>query len=153
MATQNNNSFFDSEEEASRVLQAEGRKLTKIAIKVWRQYLGSYTPKKYIRTNKSMFSIKLKKVKKIDADTLGIEVTFENDLVYHDSIFGKGHKQGHAVMLISSGWRVKKGRHKDIENFGYKEGFDYLGKVKQAYEAVRDKRISFEIQWSGKSLR
>ena len=93
---------FDSEAEAKRVLESEGRRLESIARKVWNEYLGSYTPKMYVRSGKTEKSIKLGKVFSIDADTLGIELTFVNDLVYHDSVIGKSHPKGHSIMLISS---------------------------------------------------
>lgn len=144
---------FDSEKEAIKALEAEGRRLKYIAIKIWRQYLSSYQPKQYVRTRKSQKSIKLGKVKRLDGDTFGIELTFQNDLTYHDSVFGKSQPRGHAIMLISTGWKVKKGKHKDIYRFGYYEGFDYLGKVEQAFNSGKHKGISLEIQWSGKALQ
>lgn len=144
---------FDSEKEAIRVLEAEGRRLKYIAIKVWRQYLASYQPKQYVRTRKSQKSIKLGKVKRLDGDTFGIELTFQNDLTYHNSVIGKDQPQGHSIMLISTGWKVKRGKHKDVYRFGYYEGFDYINKVKEAFEATKHKGISLEVQWSGKALK
>lgn len=149
---------FDSEEEAIKALQAEGRKLKYIAIKVWRKYLSSYKPKAYIRTRKSQNAIKLGRVKQISEDSFGIEVTFLDDLAYHDSILNtkkKQHEQGHSIMLISEGWTStnlerKIGRR---ERFTHYEGFDYIGKVKEEYEKVKHKGIELEIQWSGKFTR
>lgn len=141
---------FDSEEEAKRVLKREAKKLEACAKKVWRQYLESYQPKKYVRKGKAEKSIKVGNVKKLDDNNLYIEVTFQDDLVYHDSVISKSQPKGHAIMLISSGWRVKKGKHKNIHRFGYYEGFNYIEKVKEAYNAVKDNRISLEVEWSGK---
>ena len=153
-----NNIVFDSDEEAIRVLSAEGRKLEDCCKKVWRQYLASYKPKTYAvhltgvkgrRTNNSLNSIKLGKVKKISDDEYGIEVTFRNDLAYHNSVIGSSQPKGHAIMLIIFGWKVKKGKHRNIEHFGYRQGYDYLGKVEKMYNKIKDKRISLEIQWLG----
>lgn len=140
---------FDTETEARIALEKEARKLKYIALKVWRKYLSSYTPKVYVRTRKSQSSIQIGKIKKLNENELGIEIQFINDLVYHDSVIGSSQPKGHAVMLISTGWKVKKGKHKDIYRFGYYEGFDYLGKVQQEYNAIKDKRIELEIKWSG----
>lgn len=149
---------FDSEAEAIRVLKAEGKKLEACAKKVWQQYLASYKPQMYAihltgvagkRTGNSLKSIKVGQVKKIGNDEYGIEVTFQNDLAYHESVFGKSQPQGHAIMLISFGWRVKKGKHRNIEHFGYRQGYDYLEKVQKMYNNIKDKRISLEIQWLG----
>lgn len=150
---------FTSQEEAIKVLEQEGRKLKYCALKVWRQYLSSYKPKQYAvhrtgirgkRTGDSLHSIKLGKVKKISDDEYGIEVTFRNDLAYHDSVIADNQPQGHAIMLISFGWRVKNGWHKKIEHFGYRQGYNYLGKVQKMYNSKKDKRITLEIQWLGK---
>lgn len=144
-----NITVFDSELEAKLVLESESRKLKYIALKVWRKYLSSYQPKMYVRTRRSQSSIQIGKIKKLNENELGIEIQFLNDLVYHDSVFGSSQPKGHAVMLISTGWKVKKGKHKGIYRFGYYEGFDYLGKVQQEYNAIKDKRIELEIKWSG----
>lgn len=144
---------FDTEMQARIALEAEARKLKYIALKVWRKYLSSYQPKVYVRTRKSQSAIQVGKVKKLNENELGIEITFVNDLVYHNSVFGSSQPKGHSIMLISAGWKVKKGKHKDIYRFGYYEGFDYLGKVQQEYNAIKDKRINLEIQWSGKYLQ
>ncbi|UUV46438.1 neck protein [Bacillus phage vB_BanS-Thrax3] len=147
--------YFESEAEAIKVLTAEGRKLKAIALKVWRRYLGSYQPKQYVRTRKSQSGIRLKPVRKVGANTYSIELTFENDLMYHDSVLGKGQPKGHAIMLISSGWHSRKleNRIGVVPNFTYKGGFDYLGQVQSAYNAVRNKKVLLEIQWSGQALK
>jgi len=153
MAKKNNILFFDSEEEAVRALEREGKKLEKIARKIWRMYESSYTPKHYvngtgIRTGKSMESVRLGRVKKHADDTLSIELTFRDGLAYHNSVF-KGGKKGHSIMLISEGWKVKKGKHKDVYRFGYYEGFNYIEKVKSAYEASKNSKVELEVQWAG----
>jgi hypothetical protein len=102
---------FESEEDAIKALQAEGRRLKYIAVKLWRLYLSEYKPTMYVRSRDSQKAIKLGKVKRLDGDSFGIELTFEDDLAYHDSIFNsskKTHPQGHSFMLISEGWTSKK---------------------------------------------
>lgn len=146
--------FFDTDEEAKRALIKEGKRLEKIAKKVWRQYEASYKPHKYVRKGKSFDSITLKtRVFRVDENTWGIEVTFKNRLAYHDSVIGEKHGKGHAIMLISSGWRVKKGRHKDVPRFGYYEGFDYIGKVVEEFNKGKHKGVELEVQWSGKYIK
>ena len=149
---------FDSEEEAVKALEKEGKRLEDIARKVWQLYLSSYQPKNYFdgsgeRTQKSFDSIKLGKVKKHANDMLSIEVTFVNRLAYHNSVMKKGGKKGHSIMLISEGWKVKKGRHKEIYRFGYYEGFDYISKVKEMYEASRNSKVYLEVEWLGSEFK
>jgi phosphoglucomutase len=145
---------FASEQDAIRALESEGKRLLRIARQVWRAYLTSYQPKSYVRTNNSDKAIKLGKVKKLDDDTLGIELTWQDDLTYHDSVVSStGKPKGHSIMLISEGWKVKKGKHKDVYRFGYYEGFDYLAKVEQAFNSGKHAGISFEIQWAGQKFK
>lgn len=143
---------FDSELKAKLALESEGKRLKEIAVKQWRKYLNSYSPKMYVRTGKSERSIKLGNVVKLDENTLGIELTFVNDLAYHDSIFGG--KKGHAIMLISAGWHSKKAEQNmgrgGIYRLTYYEGSGYLYQVYKEFYASRKKGIDIEIQWSGK---
>jgi hypothetical protein len=144
---------FESELEARRVLEEEGRRLLDIAKTIWRQYLASYQPKQYVRSGNSEKALKLGGVKKLDDDTLGIELTWEDDLAYHNSVITKGTPQGHSIMLISEGWKVRKGKHKDVYRFGYYEGFNYLARVEEAFNLSKHAGISLEIQWAGQKFR
>ncbi|MFQ3543656.1 hypothetical protein Q7A53_06190 [Halobacillus rhizosphaerae] len=152
--TENNSLFaFDSEQEAKRVLMAEGRRLKYIALKIWRRYLSSYKPEAYIRTRKSQNAIKLGHVKKVGSDTLGIELTFDDNLLYHDSVISKSEPKGHSIMLISEGWKVKRGRAKDVYRFGYFEGINYIERVKEAFESGKHKGITLVVNWQGEEFR
>ena len=147
---------FDSEMEARRVLEEEGRKLKYIAVKQWRLYLSSYTPKRYVRKRKSQRAIKLGRVIKLDNNTFGIELTFENDLVYHDSVMVKGGNKGHSIMLISDGWHSKKAEQKlgrRIDNFTYFEGTGYLYKVYKEYMGVKHKGIIVDTNWNANKVQ
>jgi hypothetical protein len=151
-----NNQYFDSEQEAIKILKQEVKKLNTIAKNVWRSYLDSYSPQEYNykRTGNSLSSIRIGELIKINGETLGIAVTFDDDLAFHKSYINKktGRPKGHAIMLISQGWRVKKGWHRKIYRFGYYEGFDYLGKVMDAYNAIKHPYIDLEIQWQGHKI-
>jgi hypothetical protein len=149
-----NNKYFDSEEEAIKILKQEAKKLNSIAKNVWRSYLASYKPVEYKRTGNSLKSIRIGEFVKVNEETLGITVTFDDDLAFHNSYINKktGKPQGHAIMLISQGWKVKRGWHKNIYRFGYYEGFDFLGKVADEYNAVKHPYIELEIQWHGKKI-
>jgi len=143
-----NNLYFDSEEEARKILKQEGKTLEKIAIKIWRQYLASYKPKKYVRTGNSEKAIKLNEIKVIGTDELGIELTWENDLAWHPSVVPTSSEKGHAIILISNGWHSKKLEkiyRKSVYRHTYYEGYGYIQKVIQAYEAIKDKRITLEL--------
>lgn len=138
--------FFDDDLTAKRILEKEAHKLKRIAQREWLRVLGEYKQKPYIaRTAKSFKSIKKTEVRKVGFGWK-IDVTFENSLAYHDSVVG-GEK-GHAIWLNHAGWRVKRGWHKDIRGFGYKDGSGYLFRVLKEYQAVKDPRVSLEITWN-----
>lgn len=147
-----------SEQQARILLQREGERLEKIAKKLWQRYIAGYSPKMYVRTGDAEKAIKLGRVKKVGASHLGIELTWENDLVYHDSIFDKQEgtkgkwKQGHAVMLISDGWQSRKleQRFGKIHRFTYFEGTGYLYRVYKEYMASAPAGVTLDIQWSGR---
>ena len=145
-----------SEEEAKRLLRAEGQRLKEIAIKKWRQYLASYTPKMYVRTGNSEKAIKLGDVKRISPTEWGIELTWENSLAYHDSVLPNSNKKGHAVMLISSGWHAKKLEKiygKRVYRHTYFEGTGYLYQVYKEYMKSAPKTVTLDVQWSGKAVK
>lgn len=165
MAKNNNKSIINDlqaieNREAIRLLEAEGRRLKYIAIKLWRKTMDEYSPKKYAvhltgvegkRTRNSQRAIKLGKVKALPDGTYGIELTWENELVYHDSVV-KGGQKGHAVMLISDGWHSRKleKRMGRIERFTYFEGTGYLYRVYKEYMKGKPNSIILDTQWSGK---
>lgn len=150
-----------TEQQAIKLLEQEGRRLKYIAMRVWRQYLDSYQPKKYVRTGKTLRGIKLGKVERLDANHFGIRLEFENDLMYHDSVINKYEQpQGHSLMLISDGWNRQKKRTKLVERIGrqvymftYFEGADIIGKIEREYNKYKPLGITLEINWSGRYIR
>lgn len=146
------------EQQAIATLQKEGRRLQYIALKVWRKYLSSYKPKEYIRTRNTQRGIKLGRVQRVNAFEYGIRLTFENDLMYHDSIFNEGsskYPQGHSLMLISDGWHSEKLERRigKVERLTYFEGIDYIGQVKKSYEAGAPVGVRLDVEWSGNYLK
>lgn len=147
----NNPIGFNTEIEAKLALQREGKRLKMIADKLWRQYLDTHQGRPYRRTNKAdEKAIKLGRVKRLDAFTWGIELSFVDELSYHDSIVSKDKKpKGHAFMLISEGWQVQKGSHKGVKDFGYFTGINYIGRVIQEYNDSAPKGITLKANWAG----
>ena len=145
-----------SEEQAIKILEMEGRRLKYIALKVWRKYLSSYQPKEYVRTRNTQRGIKLGRVRRIDSNHFGIDLMYENDLMYHDSIFGADQPKGHSLMLISDGWHSKKlerryGRR--IYMLTYFEGADIIGQIEREYNKYKPLGVTLETKWSGRYTR
>lgn len=139
---------FDTDAEAKLALREESKQLKAIALRLWDEYIGDYTPAVYVRTKKSRKGIKLGRLKRLDAFTWGIELIFRDELMYHDSYISPSEKKGHSIMLISEGWQVKKGKHKNIKNFGYHEGTDYISKVAKEFENQARQGITIEVNWA-----
>lgn len=138
-----------SAEETIRLLQKEGRRLERIARKAWQTYYASYSPKEYRRTYNANKALKLGRVKQISPFEYGIELTWENDLAYHPSVVGKSQPKGHAVTLISGGWRASKLKAKigrDVYRFTYFEGTGYLEKVMSMWKSTAPTGIQIELQ-------
>ncbi|UUV46971.1 neck protein [Bacillus phage vB_BanS-Thrax5] len=160
-----NGLYFNTDAEAIRVLTAEGKKLERIAKQVWRSYLGSYSPKQYVRTGRSLQAIKLKGIKVLGKGLYSIELTWENSLAYHDSyIYKQGYTsknvKGHSIMLIGTRWhsaKLERVYRKPIYRHTYWSwnggGGSYLNAVVQQYKAVKDRRINLEVQWSGAFIK
>lgn len=145
---------YDDEISARLALEAEGARLQKIAKELWQEYLTGYTPSMYVRTKKSEKSIKLGKVKRLDAFTLGIELTFSDDLTYHDSVFGDKYQKGHSIMLISEGWQVKStSKHANVYRFGYFGGINYIGRIIKAFNHGARKGITLKVNWAGEEYK
>lgn len=144
-----------NEQQARRTLEIEGRRLKYIAVKVWRQYLGSYKPKEYTRTRDTQRGIKLGRVRRISPFEYGISLEFENDLMYHESIFGSNNKEGHSLMLISEGWHSKKleAKRGRVYRLTYFEGIDYIGRVQREYMRFAPRGVRLDVNWSGKFLK
>jgi hypothetical protein len=150
-----------AQDEARKILEREGRRLKYLALKMWRKDMEQYQPKQYAvhlgmprgkRTKRSQRAIKLGKVKMLPDGSMGIELTWENELVYHDSMF-KGQPKGHSVMLISDGWHSRKLEAKlgrKVERFTYFEGTNYLYRLYKEYMKIAPQGILLDVQWSGK---
>lgn len=157
--------YFTDEKLMKAKLRVEIRKLEKIARKKWEAYIASYTPKRYVRTGNSLKSLKVDEtihylgVDVFGAHRYGMRVYWQNDLVYHNSIFkGVGHKKGHSVMLIGTYWyskklESKKGHIPRFTRSSWYGGDSYLSDVIKDYENSKDSRMSIEVEWSGKFLK
>lgn len=110
-------------------------------------YRGDYgyliSPWGYVRTEmlkRSLDNVTFD-VKDIASKTtrdISCEFSFDEDMAKSESILnelGDGTKdfsqyEGNRVDLIQGGWRVKKNVwFKNIEHFGYQEGYDFIGKA------------------------
>lgn len=157
--------YFTDEKLLKAKLRVEIRELEKIARKTWQDYENSYSPKRYVRTGNSLKSLKVDEtiyylgVDVFGAHQYGMRVYWQNDLVYHNSVFKKGgHKKGHSVMLMGTYWYSKKleakqGHKPRFTRSSWYGGDSYLNDVIKAYESKKDSRMSVKIEWTGKFLK
>lgn len=85
------------------------------------QYLVSYYPSVYHRTGNLSEALYVDDFADIQiiGDTLSIQLKFDENLSYHNSLFD-GYSDGYTPWLINYGWQVKKNVwFKNIEHFGF----------------------------------
>lgn len=143
--------LFPTDKGAIFTLENDARKLKYIAAKVWRMYYNSYKPTVYRRTGNTALGIKMTGIQKDGVIGYKQIITFEDEKMYHRSYVHPGQPRGHALMLISSGWKSKKLEERIGKRPRYTQyrGFNYLGRVKKEYLDVRHKGVSFRISWRG----
>lgn len=133
----------------------EGRRLERIARRVWDEILAKPEPKRYVRTGNSVNAIKLSKPVLQENGRYSISLTWDNDLAYHDSVVKSGttkHPKGHAIWLISEGWNAPKLASKigNRPRFTNYKQTNYLDKVMNEYRKGMPKGYSIRVDLDGK---
>lgn len=97
------------------------------------EYRESYTPKRYKRIDMFPESLKVEDFANIyvKGNSLCVELFFDNDKAVRPSGFGiwksDSNEQVNIAYLLNYGYEVKKDVwFKDIENFGYREGYGFI---------------------------
>lgn len=117
------------------ILYSEAKRLMKCIEYEFNLYMASYTPKVYKRTGSVLSSVCLQDYVQISANgrQISVKIYFDQH-AYHPSGFGIKSWNGNgssvnAVQLLNYGYEVKKDVwFKDIENFGYRSGGNFIEK-------------------------
>ena len=128
-------------------LEKLGKILEEYLSEKLQDYFSRYTPKRdddvAPRTGQLLSSIR-SKIKQSNGKLQAV-VYFDDSGAFRDSLW-PNQPQGYLPALINDGWQVKKGRHKNIPNFGYFEGIEFIeSAVNEAKKDDRFKGIKFKI--------
>lgn len=107
-----------------------------------KDFLDSYTPKKYIRKNRLRNSLDFNVVVNSNAMTI---IVYFNDLATDTSMFSRSKgKTVNTAYLLNYGYQVKNARFKDVEFFGFRDTSGY-----SAYNFVEQgiKNFNQSNQW------
>ena len=109
-------------------LKVEADRFLKILQEEIDAWYFSYTPTIYNRTYNMRDSISDDDVLKVypSKNQLIIDIIYSDD-AFHKSLWSDDVIN--SIELMNEGYKVKSGWHKDIENFGYREGSHFLEKA------------------------
>ena len=109
-------------------LKVEADRFLKILQEEIDAWYFSYTPMIYNRTYNMRDSIRVDDVVRVypSKNQLVIDIVYSDD-AFHKSLWSDDVIN--SIELMNEGYKVKSGWHKDIENFGYREGGHFLEKA------------------------
>lgn len=105
------------------------------------KWYHSYSPTMYQRTYAMKDSIYAEDI--VDIDSSGTQLTIKikySELAMHQSLWGD---DVNALLLMNNGYQISSGWHKDIPNFGYREGGRFLESAVERFN--RDNYFGIEI--------
>lgn len=109
-------------------LQYEADRFLKILQEEINNWYDSYSPVVYIRSYDMLNSIYVEDLVQVSVsgDKLQIKINYDNS-AFHQSLWDSSNIN--SILLMNDGYKVSKGWHKNIENFGYRDGGQFLEKA------------------------
>ena len=106
-------------------MKYEANRFLKILQEEIDRWYRLYSPMIYQRTYDMKNSIYVENLVRvsISGNKLQIKINYD-DTEFHKSLWN--NDKVNSILLMNNGYQVSKGWHKDIENFGYKEGGHFL---------------------------
>lgn len=127
-------------------MQYEAKRFLRILQEEIDKWYSLYSPKMYQRTYAMRNSIYAEDLVSISTsgDKLQVKINYD-DTAFHKSLWGGGSIN--SILLMNSGYRVSNGWHKDIENFGYREGGHFLENAVARFNKENDFGIDVVINY------
>lgn len=122
-------------------MKYEAQRFMKILQEEIDKWYHSYSPTMYQRTYAMKDSIYAEDI--VDIDSSGTQLTIKikySELAMHQSLWGD---DVNALLLMNNGYQISSGWHKDIPNFGYREGGRFLESAVERFN--RDNYFGIEI--------
>lgn len=126
-------------------MQYEANRFLRILQEEINKWYNVYSPKMYSRSYNMMNSIYAEDLVSISTsgNKLQIKINYD-DTAFHKSLWDGSIN---SILLMNEGYQVSKGWHKDVENFGYREGGHFLEKAVARFNKENDLGIDVEINY------
>lgn len=108
------------------------------------KWYRSYSPVEYQRTYHMQNCIYAEDYIEVDLNTnkLSIQIRFTDD-AFHKSLWED--REVNTLLLMNDGYRVSDGWHKEIPNFGYREGGHFFEKAVARFNRENIFGVSIEV--------
>lgn len=125
-------------------LQYEANRFLKILQEEIDNWYDSYSPVVYKRSYDMRNSIYVEDLVQVSVsgDKIQIKINYD-DRAFHQSLWDSSSIN--SILLMNDGYKVSKGWHKDIENFGYRDGGQFLEKAVNRFNEENDFGIDIVI--------
>lgn len=123
-------------------MKYEAKRFLKILQEEIDSWYASYSPEIYHRSYDMRNSIYAEDI--VDIDSSGTQLTIKikyTDDAIHQSLWGGDEVD--TLLLMNDGYQVKSGWHRNIENFGYREGGHFLERAVERFN--KDNYLGIEI--------
>lgn len=125
-------------------LQYEANRFLKILQEEIDNWYDTYSPVVYKRSYDMRNSIYVEDLVQVSVsgDKMQIKINYD-DRAFHQSLWDSSSIN--SILLMNDGYKVSKGWHKDIENFGYRDGGQFLEKAVNRFNEENDFGIDIVI--------
>lgn len=115
------------------MLKSEADRFLKILQEEISEWYTLYRPQVYNRTFNTLKSIYAEDIVDVSSSGTNLEVRIKyTGLAFHNSIFGG--EDANTLLLMNCGYAVKSGWHKNIPNFGFRAGGNFLEKAVERFQ-------------------
>ena len=129
------------------VLTDAGNELESLLKEELNAYFSSYEPKVYQRTGNTLSSIRVGEPRKISINEWSLEITFDENLANHPSVFGQ--EQGYTPWLLEVGWNIEKKVGYSKPMFTKHPGTHYIQKAVERFNSNNPHGLFVTVEHNG----
>lgn len=136
-----------NDDNVRKILQDAGRELEGYLKAELNAYFSSYDPKVYKRTGNTMKAIQVGEPKRINANEWSLEITFDDGLANHPSVFGQ--EDGYTPWLLEVGWNIEDKVGYSRPMFTDHPGTEYIKKAVAKFNASNPHGLKVTVEHNG----
>lgn len=145
--TQHGQSTVLDENHLIQILTEAGHELEILLKEELENYFSSYEPVEYTRTGNTLASIQVGLPKKISINQWELEITFDDSLANHPSVFGQ--EDGYTPWLLNAGWRTKLDSTLNKNHFTRFVGTNFITNAVNRFNENNTYKLRVEILHNG----